>query len=390
MRHQWGDGVTRGAVALGLIGLFAVTPAVADADDSFTLSTPYPTIETQPGSTVKLDLEVASPVVDAVELEVDGLPEGWTATMRGGGFVIHAVTATPDTPGTASVEIDVPAGAAPGSYPITINGYDTAAGSGALQVTLDVADQVDNGIELTADFPSLKGDPASDFTYNLTIANNTPEAQTFTFAPTAPQGWTATASPTAEARAQTVTIDAGATGTVKVTATPPETVEEGSYPIDVAVTAANGATGSIDLTAEVTGAPKLALTTADQRLDVTGRANTEKRVPLIVTNSGTAPLDDVKLAGTAPSDWDISFDPQTLANVRPNETAQVTAIIKPSSDAVAGDYALTVRSSAGSQSSNIDLRFALEGSRTLGVIAIAVIVAAFAALVGVFIRFGRR
>ena len=99
-----------------------------------------------------------------------------------------------------------------------------------LPVTLDVPSEVDNGIQLTADFPSLKGDPASDFTYNLTITNNTPEEQTFTFDPTAPQGWTVTASPTAEARAQTVTIDAGATGTVKVTATPPDDRAGGLVP----------------------------------------------------------------------------------------------------------------------------------------------------------------
>jgi uncharacterized membrane protein len=38
----------------------------------------------------------------------------------------------------------------------------------------------------------------------------------------------------------------------------------------------------------------------------------------------------------------------------------------------------------------MELRFSLEGSRTLGVIAIAVIVAVIALLGGVFIRFGRR
>ena len=43
-----------------------------------------------------------------------------------------------------------------------------------------------------------------------------------------------------------------------------------------------------------------------------------------------------------------------------------------------------------SQSANIDLRYSLEGSRTLGVLAIVVIVAALAALAGVFVRFGRR
>ncbi len=111
---------------------------------------------------------------------------------------------------------------------------------------------------------------------------------------------------------------------------------------------------------------------------------------MVVANGGTAPLEGVKLAGTAPTGWEVSFDPQEVTELKPNETAQVTAIIKPAKDAVAGDYMITVRSSAGSESSNADLRFTLESSRTLGFVAIGVIVAAVLVLVGVFVRFGRR
>jgi uncharacterized membrane protein len=383
----------RGLRAVGVIVFAGSTLAFAPsvhADAAFTLTTPYPDVETQPGSTVKLDLSVSSSTVDAVELGLSGLPDGWKATMRGGGFVIHAVTATADAPAKAQLEIAVPPNATAGSQALTITGTDASMSTVALQVAIDVEAQVDNGIAVTADFPSLSGDPGSPFSYNLTIANNTPESETFTFDPTAPQGWTVTASPSAEARAQTVTIDASATSTVKVTATPPDTADEGSYPIDVGVTAANGAQGKITLTAEVTGAPKLALSTADQRLDVKGQSDTVHRIPMVLANTGTADLTDVKMAGTAPTGWDVSFDPQEIATVRPNETAQVTAIVKPSSHAVAGDYSITVRSSAGSQSSNIDLRYSLEGSRTLGVLAILVIAVAILALAGVFVRFGRR
>jgi uncharacterized membrane protein len=98
----------------------------------------------------------------------------------------------------------------------------------------------------------------------------------------------------------------------------------------------------------------------------------------------------VKLAGTAPTGWEVSFDPAEVAAVQPGETAQVTAVVKPASDAVAGDYMMTVRASAGSLSSSADLRYTLEGSRTLGIVAIAVIAAAFLLLAGVFIKFGRR
>ena len=380
------------AIACTALSLAAFVPAgdVALAGDAFTITTPYPTVETQAGSTVKFDLDLVSPVVDPVALDVSGVPDGWKATLRGGGFVIHSITSSPGDGATADLEVVVDPNARPGQYPITIQGHDTAGALDSMVVTLDVVDEVDAGIGLVADFPSLSGDPGTDFSYGLTITNNTPEEQTFTFDPTPPQGWAATASPTAEAKAQTVTIDAGGTSDVKVVATPPDTTAEGTYPIDVAVTAANGATGKISLEADVVGTPKLELATADERLDVSGGADSEQRVPLIVTDSGSAPLESVKLAGTAPTGWDVSFDPQEIPSIEPNETAQVTAIVKPSSDAVAGDYSLTVRASAGSSDSSIDLRYGLGGSRSLGVIAIVLIVAAVAALGGVFVKFGRR
>lgn len=385
----------RSLAAPGVVALAAALASPlgapgAHADAAFVITTKFPTVEAQPGSNVKLDLAVTSPAPEVVDLDVGGVPDGWTSTLRGGGFVIHSITAEPDPPAAATLELDVPASAAPGAYPVTLTGTDRAGQSMALTVTVDVAAQVNNGVQLTADFPSLRGDPATAFAYTLTITNDTPEEQTFTFSPTAPEGWTVSASPSADSHAETVTVDAGGTSQVKVTATPPDTTAEGSYQIGVDVTAANGATGHIDLTAEVTGTPKLNLTTADQRLDASGRSGHETRIPMIVSNSGTADLDAVKLAGTAPTGWNVSFDPEQVTGLKPNETAQVTAIVKPTSDAVAGDYALTVRASAGSQSSSADIRYSLTGSRSLGLLAVGVIVLALAALGGVFWRFGRR
>lgn len=376
--------------ALALATATAAGGSTALADATLTVTTPYPAIEAQPGSSIKLDLSVVSATPEVVDLVTAGLPDGWTTTLRGGGFVIHSITSAPDTGATAQLEIGVPPDAKAGEYDLTVTATDGTGGRSVVPITVVVAEQVDSGVKLSADFPSLSGDPGSAFSYNLKVDNQTPVEQTFTFDPSGPQGWTVTANPTAQAKAQTVTIEAGSNATVQVTATPPDSAQQGSYPIDVAVVGENGASGTITLEAVVQGTPQLALGTADQKLDVSGKANTEKRVPMIIANSGSAPLESVKLAGTAPTGWEVSFDPETIDSVQPGETAQVNAVIKPASDAVAGDYSLTVRASAGSLSSNADLRYSLEGSRTLGVVAIAVIAAAFLVLAGVFVKFGRR
>ena len=82
-----------------------------------------------PGSVVKFDLSVTAPAVSVAQLSVDQLPTGWTTTLRGGGFVVNAVTAAPDTPGKVTVEVDVPADAAAGSYPMQVIAADGAGQS---------------------------------------------------------------------------------------------------------------------------------------------------------------------------------------------------------------------------------------------------------------------
>ena len=377
------------AVAVSATALTWIDPGGRAEAADLSLSTPYPSVVAQAGSTVKFDLSVTAPAVSVAQLTVDQLPDGWKTTLRGGGFVVNAVTAAPDTPGKVTAEIAVPPDAAAGTYAVDVSAVD-GAGQVSLPLSVQVQAEVDSGIGVKADFPSLRGEPGTAFSYTLTVTNNTPETQTFTFAAEGPQGWTVTASPVAAANANTVTVDADGTAQVKVSATPPDTVEQGQYPITVTITSDTSGSGQMQLTAEVTGSSKLAVATADQRLNISGKANAEKRVTLVVANTGTAPVDAVQFAATPPSGWTVTFDPPTVQQVKPNETTQVVAVIKPAKNALAGDYAVSLRASAGSQSSNLDLRYGVKGSQTLGIIAIAIIAITFLGLAWLFRRLGRR
>jgi uncharacterized membrane protein len=215
------------ATVAGAVVLLVPPAAHAAAPDpTVRLTTPYPAMMIEPGSDVKLDLSASAPQPERVDLSVVNLPRGWRATLRGGGFVISGLTASPDTPGTAQLEINVPPTAAPGSYNFAVD--ETALqGVSPLDLIFTIARQVDSGISLTADFPSLNGGPTDTFSYTLTLTNNTPAKETFNFAPKGPQGWTVTASPAAQSRASTVTVDGGGTSEISVSATPPADVAEG-------------------------------------------------------------------------------------------------------------------------------------------------------------------
>src|SRR4029078_11365673 len=89
------------ALTAGLVTVAALgTAAPAHADATLVVTTPYPSIQAQTGADLKLSLAVVSATPDVVNLEVGGLPDGWTTTLRGGGVGIHSITSKTDRAAT--------------------------------------------------------------------------------------------------------------------------------------------------------------------------------------------------------------------------------------------------------------------------------------------------
>ena len=245
--------------------------------------------------------------------------------MRGGGFVVKAVTATPATPAKAQLEIDVPPRPPPGSYPITVTGTDGTEAPSTRRRHARRRPEVDSGIQITADFPSLKGEPASGFTLQPDGHQQHARAADVHVRPDGSEGVDRDGvaerprpTPRRHDRCRWQQHRQGRRH-------PADRHGQGKYPIDVASRRPTGRRGKIELTAEVTGSPKLALQTADQKLNTSGTANTEKRVPMIVSNTGTAALSRTSARRHRADRLGRVVRPQDAASVQPNETAQVTA-----------------------------------------------------------------
>ena len=145
------------------------------------------------------------------------------------------------------------------------------------------------------------------------------------------------------------------------------------------------------LQVEVTGSYDLAISTADGRLNGHGAAGSASPLAITVTNSGTAAITNVKLTASAPSGWDVTFEQDTVASLEPGTPVTVNAQVKPSGDAIAGDYNITV-TATGDQSTrdSMEVRFTVETSLLWGVIGVALIVAVAGGVWWVFQRYGRR
>jgi uncharacterized membrane protein len=373
-------------LSVGLLLITSISPVAAAT--TFNVTTPYPSVTVQPGNTVTFSLDVAVPHPERVGFSVSGTPSGWTAYVRGGGNIVGAIYAGGATAATVELSVVVPQAATPGSSTITVTAT-AEQGTRTLPVQVIVLGESGGAITLTSDFPQLSGSPTSTFTYSVTLANTGTQKETYTLAGQGPDGWTVSVHPASNAQALTDTVDGGATDTLSVTAQPPASAPAGAYPLQITA-ASGGQSANVALEADVTGTPALTLGTPNQVLNADVTAGSTGTIALLVTNSGSTVLQDVAVTATSPTGWTATFAPTSVATLQPNTSATVTATVKPSSDALAGDYDITFTATSGSTTATVDIRTTVQTSPLWGFIGIALIVLVIVGLLWVFRRFGRR
>jgi uncharacterized membrane protein len=141
---------------------------------------------------------------------------------------------------------------------------------------------------------------------------------------------------------------------------------------------------------DITGQPKLDVSGREGLVSTRASAGKESDVPVVITNTGTAPADEVELSGSAPSGWKITFDPKTVDRIAPNDNKEVQALITPTEKAIAGDYVTTIRASTRGESASTTFRVTVTTSTMWGIAGVGIIGVALLVMVGAVARFGRR
>lgn len=384
-------------MALAVVSTLALAPAaLAQTEETpttlpatvLTVSTPFPSVAVEPGDQVSFTLTVAAPAQAAVALSVEEVPEGWTASFRGGGFEVDSVTAGPGLDPELTFDVTVPTSATEGEFPMTIN----ASGGGdsvSLPIAVRVSAQAGGEVTLTPNFPGLRTPAGEAATFNVELNNGTPADLEFELSTTAPSGWDATAELSGQAQASTVLVEAGGTETINVEAIPPFQAEAAQYPITL-VASAPGTSVETEMIVEVVGSFALEMSTPDQRLNAEVTVGSSSDFQIVLTNTGTADLDNVVVGVTPPTGWEVGFDNQEVA-IPAGETVPVTATITPSEEAVAGDYVITFTATHEEvDAPEMEIRTTVNPSAIWGFVGIAVIALTLAGLAWVFRRFGRR
>ncbi len=376
------------AAALMVASLALPALAQETTPTAMSITTPYTGVSVRPGDSAVFSVDVAGPPGDTVGLEATGLPDGWTAQIRGGGFVVSEVQVGSTGDIKVDLSVDVPEDAAEGSYAMSLKATD-ASGTDTLDLSITVAQEAGGAVTLSTDFPALRGASDSTFSFNLDLDNGTPQDIQFGLSADAPAGWQTDVKPSGEAKASSLQVAAGGTGHFTVDVDPPDTEAAGTYTI-VARAEGSGQSVEAELSVEITGTYDIQFTTESQVLNMDVRAGEPTDLPMVVVNSGTAPLEAVNITVTPPRGWTVVFDPAGLDVVQPGESVPVTASVTPADNAINGDYVLTFLASTPEARSSTDVRATVKTSAVWGVVGIGVIVLALAGLSLVFRQFGRR
>jgi uncharacterized membrane protein len=378
-------------LALSLPGGAAPAPAPSPGYRGIALSTQYPAQTVRSGEPASLTLTVKNygEPPQVVNLRVVEVARGWKATLLGGGRPVDAVYVGPDQEVTVTLRLEPPAGARAGTYRFRVaaEGQSTRAD---LPLRITLGQVLPPRLSLTPELPVLRGPATSSFKYRLTLKNDSDQDLLVSLEAEVPRGAQINFTPAFGSQQVTsLPVKAGESKDLDAEVTLPRTASAGTYPVTVRASG-GGARAEVKLTMEVTGRPDLSITTPEGRLSGSANAGRDSTVKLVVKNSGSAPARDVELSASEPSGWKVSFEPQRIDQIPVNEQREVTATIRPSAKAVAGDYMVTLRANAGDVSTSADFRVTVLTSTLWGIGGIALVAVALAVVGLAVSRYGRR
>jgi uncharacterized membrane protein len=226
-----------------IVSLLAAAPAfAADANHDIKglyLLTDYPAVTVQPGttSTVNLKLRDYGVAPERLALSVSGVPQGWTATLLGGGQPIAAAMPATDDSVSLDLRLDVPKDAKIGTQTLTVNA-DGASSHIALPAAVMLAKELPAKLTLQPQLPELRGSSRSSFEYTLTIKNDSGKKLLVSLAADAPRNFdTSFTEAYGTQQLTAIPVDAGKSKDVKLKVSPPDTVDAGHYPVTARIAA---------------------------------------------------------------------------------------------------------------------------------------------------------
>jgi uncharacterized membrane protein len=362
---------------------FLITGMALDAQVS--LYTPYTKVAVPPGKTLKYDIEAKNngSTRQTVMLAVSSMPEGWSWDMKVDGWDVKQLSLLPKQKKKISLEVNVPYRVKKGTFRFRV-----VAGSYSLPLYIEVAKEGKYKTEFTTRQDNMQGTSRSSYTFNAELKNVTGEKQRYALQAAPPRGWRVIFKPNYR-QATSVEVEPSKKVSVTIEVKPPQEVKAGIYKIPVRAVSGN-TTATLTLQVEITGTFELELTTPTGLVSGHITAGSEKEIKLLVRNTGSAQLDNIRFRSTQPAKWEVSFEPKNIPTLAAGKSATVTAKVKAYKKAVAGDYLVNLTAYTPESTSRLAYRMTVRIPMLMGWLGLLIIFVALGSVWYLIRKYGRR
>lgn len=374
-----------------MIALLLFIPMNVFAESGLVISTPFTGLEAKAGETLDFSLKIRNNTANSqkVGVSISSIPDNWEWDLKGGGRSVNKVFIDDNSYVNLDLSINIPTDTKTGNYQVAIE----AKGTGVydkLVLEINVVEVTEKDSKFTVEYPDLEGTSSTNFKFRVDLANNSSKTQSYSLEANVPRGWQATFSPAySSEKIASISVEPNKNQGLDINIDPPEFVEAGEYTIPIIAKSADE-TLKQDLKVIIKGTYDINLSTPTGRLSEDAYAGKQKEIKLVVSNNGSADLEDITLTSWEPSNWTVDFEPKEIDLLKAGESKEVKAYIKPDSKALAGDYVVKLTARNPEDSSSAEFRISVKTSTAWGIVGVIIIVGLIAGLYFIFNKYGRR
>lgn len=350
------------------------------------LYTPYTKISVPPGETINYSIDIVNDTEDIKnpEIYVRGVPGGWESEIKSGSYAVNQLAVMPNDKKSFNLQITVPLKVNRGTYRFVVHAGDEAE----LPLSVTVSSQGTYKTEFKTDQPNMQGNSKANFNFNATLSNRTAETQLYALMASAPRGWNVIFRANGK-QATSAQVEPNQNENVGIEITPPANVSAGTYKIPVQATTGS-TSGELELEVVITGSFDMELTTPKGLVSADVTAGDTKRIDLVLNNTGSAELKELKLSSSKPTGWEVSFEPATVASLKAGETVNAQAVVRASKKAIPGDYVININANTPEVNKSLSFRMTVKTPLLWGWIGVGIILAVAGTIFSLFRKYGRR
>lgn len=235
---------------------------------------------------------------------------------------------------------------------------------------------------------NLESTGKTPFQFNGMLHNANSNAQVYQLQATSPMGWTTTFRSGGQQIAA-IRVDSGRTEAISIEVSASPLAKAGKYEIPVTAISDKDSL-KLNLEAVLTGNYGLQVSTPSGLLSTNATEGSDKSIELIVTNTGTLPLDGIEITSQTPNQWNANFDTSKIIHLAAGQTQQIKMSIAIPDKTIAGDYLTTVSAKNINTDASAQFRITVKTSLLSGWVGILVILIAIGIIYYLIRKYGRR